>query len=66
MVRRRICAAVLVALAALVGRAAAAEPERATGVFLNNFNQVPWFVGIEKGFFVKHGLDLKHKMVQTG
>jgi ABC-type nitrate/sulfonate/bicarbonate transport system substrate-binding protein len=50
----------------LTASAAAGEPERAAGVFLNNFNQVPWFVAIEKGFFLKHGLDMKHKMVQTG
>ncbi len=57
---------VLVALALGIGSAGAAEPERVSGVFLNNFNQVPWFVAIEKGFFLKHGLDMKHKMVQTG
>ena len=61
--------AALVALAALagwLGAAVAAEPERATAVFLSNMNQVPWFVGVEKGFFLKHGLDLKHKIAQTG
>ncbi len=66
MRRGKIALAVAVAVAWLAGPAAAGEPERFTGVFLNNFNQVPWFVGIEKGLFVKHGLDLKHKMVQTG
>src|SRR3990170_2874611 len=60
------CLAVVGALAWSGVAAGAGEPERVAGVFLNNFNQVPWFVAIEKGFFLKHGLDMKHKMVQTG
>ncbi len=58
--------AMVAALGLFAGAAGAGEPERVAGVFLNNFNQVPWFVAIEKGFFITHGLDMKHKMVQTG
>jgi ABC-type nitrate/sulfonate/bicarbonate transport system substrate-binding protein len=32
----------------------------------NNMNHVPTFVGIEKGIFLKYGLDLKPKVLQTG
>lgn len=56
----------MTAVVAAAAPVAAGEPERATAVFLSNMNQVPWFVGIEKGFFLRHGLDLKHKIVQTG
>ena len=32
----------------------------------NNFGHLPMFVGVEKGFFKKHGLDLKLKVVNIG
>lgn len=32
----------------------------------NNFGHLPMFVGVEKGLFKKHGLDLKLKVVNTG
>lgn len=32
----------------------------------NNMNHVPSFVGVEKGIFLKHGVDLKLKVLATG
>ena len=32
----------------------------------NNMNHVPSFVGVEKGIFLKHGIDLKLKVLATG
>jgi len=32
----------------------------------NNFGHLPMFVGVEKGLFKKHGVDLKLKVVSTG
>ena len=32
----------------------------------NNFGHLPMFVGVEKGLFKKHGIDLKLKVVNTG
>src|SRR5207302_10334465 len=32
----------------------------------NNFGHLPMFVGVEKGFFKKHGVDVHLKVVNTG
>jgi sulfonate transport system substrate-binding protein len=32
----------------------------------NNFNHVPSFAGVEKGIFLKHGIDLKLKVLVSG
>ena len=32
----------------------------------NNFGHLPMFVGVEKGFFKKHGVEVKLKVVDTG
>jgi NitT/TauT family transport system substrate-binding protein/sulfonate transport system substrate-binding protein len=32
----------------------------------NNFGHLPMFVGVDKGLFKKHGIDLKLKVVNTG
>jgi len=32
----------------------------------NNFGHLPMFVGVEKGLFKKHGIDVKLKVVNTG
>src|ERR1700675_1354972 len=32
----------------------------------NNFGHLPMFVGVDKGFFKKHGLDVRLKVVNTG
>ena len=33
---------------------------------VNNMNHIPEFVGVEKGIFVKHGIDLKLKVLNSG
>jgi len=33
---------------------------------VNNMNHVPEFVGVEKGIFVRHGVDLKIKVLNSG
>jgi ABC-type nitrate/sulfonate/bicarbonate transport system substrate-binding protein len=32
----------------------------------NNVMNTPWFVGVEKGIFLKHGVDVKVKLFNTG
>jgi len=32
----------------------------------SNFGHLPMFVGVEKGFFKKHGVDVRLKVVHTG
>src|SRR5438270_6498617 len=32
----------------------------------SNMNHVPSFVGVEKGIFLKHGIDMKLKLLNTG
>src|SRR6202521_1393396 len=32
----------------------------------NNFGHLPMFVGVEKGFFKKHGVEVRLKVVNTG
>lgn len=32
----------------------------------NNFGHLPMFVGVDKGFFKKHGVDVRLKVVSTG
>lgn len=32
----------------------------------NNFGHLPMFVGVEKGFFKQHGVDVRLKVVNTG
>jgi sulfonate transport system substrate-binding protein len=60
--------------AAVLGLLAAAPAERAAGqapaeytfATVNNMNHLPEFVGVEKGIFIKHGIDLKIKVLNTG
>jgi ABC-type nitrate/sulfonate/bicarbonate transport system substrate-binding protein len=57
------------AFAALVAAplAARAQPMPSMeAVIGNNFGHLPMFVGVEKGFFKKHGIDLKLRVVNTG
>ena len=60
--------AVLAALALAVGLAEAgqAPPYQAVAAVGNNMNHVPSFVGVEKGIFLKHGVDVKLKVLSTG
>jgi len=49
------------------GCATAPQPPVAMeAVIGNNFGHLPMFVGVEKGLFKQHGIDLKLKVVNTG
>ena len=41
-------------------------PVALEAVIGNNFGHLPMFVGVEKGLFKRHGIDLKLKVVNTG
>jgi sulfonate transport system substrate-binding protein len=41
-------------------------PVAMEAVIGNNFGHLPMFVGVEKGLFKQHGIDLKLKVVNTG
>ena len=59
----------LVLIAALVGLALTATAQSPTPLAAavgGNMNHVPSFVGVEKGIFLKHGIDLKLKVLATG
>ena len=64
----RILAAV--ALSTLLGCAVEAPSDKPLPVLDvvvgNNFGHLPMFVGVEKGFFRKHGVDVRLKVVNTG
>ncbi len=51
-----------VGLAPALGQA----PRQFTLATVNNMNHLPEFVGVEKGIFVKHGIDLKLKVLNSG
>ena len=48
------------------GAAAAQQLPVVDAVIGNNFGHLPMFVGVEKGFFKKHGVDVHLKVVNTG
>lgn len=56
----------LLSLAAMPQTVLGQAPAQYTFATVTNMNHLPEFVGIEKGFFVKHGLDLKMKALNTG
>src|SRR5262245_28466786 len=62
----------LIALIAAAGALMAPPPALAQAavsmeaVIGNNFGHLPMFVGVDKGLFKKHGIDLKLKVVNTG
>ncbi len=57
----------IVALMALgIWPVAAQTPATLTAAVGNNMNHVPSFVGVEKGIFLRHGVDLKLKVLNTG
>jgi sulfonate transport system substrate-binding protein len=62
----RFAALTLAALAALALTAGAQSPIPLAAAVGGNMNHVPSFVGVEKGIFLKHGLDLKLKVLATG
>ena len=45
---------------------AAAQTEAIDVVVGNNFGHLPMFVGVEKGLFKQHGVDVRLKVVNTG
>jgi NitT/TauT family transport system substrate-binding protein len=53
---------------ALVGTGLAAQQKvhEAVAAVGNNFNHIPSFVGVEKGIFLKYGIDLKLKVLAHG
>src|SRR5499426_4473355 len=65
--KRVIYLAGAVVMAAMIARSAAAQqPGQMTAAVGDNMNHVPSFVGVEKGIFLKHGIDLKLKVLATG
>ena len=52
--------------AMMVWPAAAQQPAQMAAAVGSNMNHVPSFVGVEKGIFLKHGIDLKLKVLATG
>ncbi len=42
------------------------KPHQAAVAVVVNFNHLPTYVGVEKGIFLKHGLDLKVKQFHSG
>ena len=65
--KRFTCAGALVLMAAALAWTVAAQPPAVLAVAVgNNFNHVPSFVGVEKGIFLKHGVDVKLKVLSTG
>jgi len=58
--------AVLFLVLVWTGWAAAQTLPAVEAVIGNNFGHLPMFVGVEKGLFRKHGVDVKLKVVDTG
>ena len=59
-------AAGLLTMLAWAGPAAAQSLPAVDAVVGNNFGHLPMFVGVEKGLFKKHGVDVRLKVVDTG
>ena len=69
MEMRKCLAVISVLLGVLLGTGCATSPEPPVAleaVIGNNFGHLPMFVGVEKGLFRRHGIDLKLKVVNTG
>jgi sulfonate transport system substrate-binding protein len=64
--RQWIAGAAAAAALATVSCATVEKPVPMEAVIGNNFGHLPMFVGVEKGLFRKHGVDLKLKVVNTG
>ena len=69
--RRKIVVVLITVLAWALGLAggnsAAAQGITAVDVVIgNNFGHLPMFVGVDKGFFKKHGVEVRLKVVSTG
>jgi ABC-type nitrate/sulfonate/bicarbonate transport system substrate-binding protein len=63
---KRLACLTLAAIAALTLTARAQSPVPLAAAVGGNMNHVPSFVGVEKGIFLKHGIDLKLKVLATG
>jgi ABC-type nitrate/sulfonate/bicarbonate transport system substrate-binding protein len=64
---KRIARVIGLALAmGLAWVAGAQQPAVLTAAVGANVNHVPSFVGVEKGIFLKHGVDVKLKLLNTG
>jgi ABC-type nitrate/sulfonate/bicarbonate transport system substrate-binding protein len=59
-------AAILAMVVGLAGSAAGQAPAPLAAAVGGNMNHIPSFVGVEKGIFLKHGIDLKLKVLATG
>jgi ABC-type nitrate/sulfonate/bicarbonate transport system substrate-binding protein len=59
-------ATVLIALLVSAGPSPAQSPRPLSAAVGSNMNHVPSFVGVEKGIFLKHGIDMKLKVLNTG
>ena len=64
---KRFLATMAAAVVIVVAPGARAQaPATITAAIGNNMNHVPSFVGVEKGIFLKHGIDAKLKILSTG
>jgi ABC-type nitrate/sulfonate/bicarbonate transport system substrate-binding protein len=69
MIARSWLAAATASLAVILSAGCATTPQPPVAleaVIGNNFGHLPMFVGVDKGLFKKHGIDLKLKVVNTG
>ena len=64
--KRVFGAVAAIAVAMVVMTAGAQQPAPLAAAVGGNVNHVPSFVGVEKGIFLKHGIDLKLKVLGTG
>lgn len=64
--KRIVWGAGVLAVAVLASPLLAGQPAQMTAAVGSNMNHVPSFVGVEKGIFLKHGIDLKLKVLATG
>jgi ABC-type nitrate/sulfonate/bicarbonate transport system substrate-binding protein len=63
---RAALGAVIAGMLAVAGVAPAQQMPVMEAVVGNNFGHLPMFVGVEKGLFKKHGVDVKLKVVNIG
>jgi len=66
MNRIAISVLAVVVTAVLAWSAGAQAPTVLNAAVGSNVNHVPSFVGVEKGIFLKHGIDMKLKLLNTG
>jgi ABC-type nitrate/sulfonate/bicarbonate transport system substrate-binding protein len=64
--KRLVTLGVIALVAVFSWSATAQAPAVLTAAVGGNMNHVPSFVGVEKGIFLKHGVDVKLKVLNTG